>query len=424
MPVVFFVLIFVCALAVMLVNFSAITVGLACITLLLPVVIRKPHLFFYAFVLTRPMLDIFVQQRSGGINLAAYATLALLAVCSRVFFSAPTRRRIRESPLLLRFNVLFGVFLLLSLVSVTRTQSISVSAADFMRLVSLGMCFNYCALYFSERREALTLLIVMLLSSLAPLGLGLWQFFAGTGMYDGGFNRIQAAFIHPAVFSQFLAVIFLIGMYLLVSYRPVRWPRYLLILLMAGVFVELMMTSARTAWIALLAAVLLFAIVRTRLSGKVRNLAVVLLIILVIMPAVQARFSDLQGRRESSWKWRLRQWERNAHSITESPVIGQGLGMYEQRFRFMAHNDYLRIAFETGYAGLSAYCGVMFMLFAWSLRRALTCKPESEAARYKIAVSLMTFLLITSIADNLVRSTVIILYIFMALGTLLGRDTA
>ena len=97
--------------------------------------------------------------------------------------------------------------------------------------------------------------------------------------------------------------------------------------------------------------------------------------------------------------------------------------MYENKFLFMAHNDYLRIAYETGIVGLSAYLTFLFLILAHSIKKMAWERNGQFQAECVTVASIMIAFLIMSAVDNLARSTVVLLYTFCVIGALLGRES-
>ena len=97
--------------------------------------------------------------------------------------------------------------------------------------------------------------------------------------------------------------------------------------------------------------------------------------------------------------------------------------MFEKNFLFMAHNDYLRLIYETGILGLIAYLSFFFIIFTRTIRRMIHEKNIRLKFRYATIASLTLAFLVMGISDNLARSTVILLYMFCIIGALAGNES-
>lgn len=403
---------------------TALTLCLAASCMLLPLLMDRPHLYFFFFILTRPLYDLASEVRwFAGMNIAGFSTLILAALCGLLLLQEDARRRIRHSVFLRRFNTLYGIFLLIGVASMAYSPDRSVSIADFLRLVTVGIVFNYCAVFFGEEKRLRVLLWCVLGSSLIPLACGVYQFFSQSGLSELGFNRIYGIFVHPAVFSQFLIGIFFITLYLVGVYRRDEWQKHFLRSFLAVVCAALVATFSRTSWIALCLGFFIYAFMRTRGSRKAYYLLIAVVVIALLMPVLGERFSDIHSSRPqrlSSWQWRLQQWKSTADTIGEHPFIGHGMGMYERTFRAMAHNDYLRISYEVGLGGLAVYLSILLFIAVRGLGALLRATDTLLQKRYKISLALVCVIAVISLADNLVRSTVVLLYFFICIGAFMG----
>lgn len=345
---------------------------------------------------------------------AALAALTLTYICILVLLNKNNLRKIGSNDFLRGFNRLFGLFLIYCLFSLAYAADKPAALTDFLRLLSVLAGVNYAVIYYSGKDNLLKLFKLISLAAIFPLFLGLYQLISKKGIPELGFNRLYASFLHPNVFAQFLVFIFFILLYLLMNDKARTRAKLYLWLLTALTLLELFFTYTRGAWIALFISVSLYFLINTRPSLKLKFIFFGLIVFLCALPAIQKRFSDIEESKSyqlSSWQWRLKQWGSTLDSLKEHPIVGNGLGMYEKNFKIMAHNDYLRIAYETGFPGMILYVGVQLYLLALSFK---------GGGRSKIALSLIVSVIIMGAADNLARSTMILLYVFIAIGCLLS----
>ncbi len=257
---------------------------------------------------------------------------------------------------------------------------------------------------------------MFLLSSIVPFILGFYQLATGTGLVRQGFHRIYGVFLHPNVYAEYLMFLFFISVYILTTYRLKQGQKIALYFYQFIVLASLYFTFTRNVWIALVVSLILYSMFKTSVLKKLAYLFVFIVSGLILSPLLAERFADVLGKgssQYSSWAWRLQLWEETFAELFKHPYIGHGLGMYEKFADIMAHNDYLRVAFEIGFGGLFLYVVVMSFIGFLSLRNVYAVKSEAGSTMSKILLCLTAALMTISFADNVMRSTVIMLYFFI-----------
>ena len=414
-------------IALLILHFSVESLGLALLLVFLLYAVLKPKIFFIFFILTRPVMDLVAGHKLMGLNLASGLTLFFILICGAAILNKNNLSRLAGNTFLNRFNKLFLTFTVFSLASLINTTSGLLTVTDLLRFISIMVAVNFGFLYFSDSKKPLKLVWLISASAIVPLLFGLYQVISKTGSMELGFNRIQGTLVHPNVFAQYLLIIFYVLLYIITAYRPKHSGKKILVYAFLFLtIVELFLTYMRGAWIALAASFSLFIFLRTRGSTKIKYIVFGLLIFVVCFPQVKKRFSDVNETKYyqlSSWQWRLQSWVNAGKSLGRHPVIGNGMGMYEHDFEIGAHNDYLRIAYETGFLGLIFYLSVLLYIVAYAFKKVLKAVRSRELNRYKTAFCLVCCLMITSAADNLARSTVIFVYFFLALAYFLGIES-
>jgi O-antigen ligase len=415
--------------ALVLMRVNVLSIGAAVVIPFIPLVIAMPWLYFVFFIIARPAMDLAgLFKISGGLNLASMATLLFIFICGRMLLSRETLAAIGQNRFLYVFNILFSLFALTSLCSFWNTRDAMASFSDFIRMVSILIAVNYAVVYFKNKIVRFFLYIIA--SAILPLAFGLQQAVFKTGLSDLGFNRIFGTFLHPNALAQYLVLIITVIMYLLTTFN-LRFLLKLALCAAAAVSAaELLLTFTRGAWIGLSSTFILYALIKTKPATKIKFIMIGIIIAALVFPVVQKRFADLNETSPgqlSSWQWRLQQWGNTIQSINEHPAFGHGIGMYEKNYRIMAHNDYIRIAYETGYAGLGLYILLFLFILFTAFRKLLTARSSKEINSYKAGLCLILNLLLMSFADNLARSTVIMVYFLITAGCLIGsthEDTA
>lgn len=192
----------------------------------------------------------------------------------------------------------------------------------------------------------------------------------GIGHADIGTPRPFGFSSHPAMLALLL---FVTG----TNYLMVKWQSNLSIspmktelILFILIFIALMITQARTTWAALSITVFLVLLSRK----KIKELSVVGIISLAILPFVSKRFSDISSifsfvneRKymmpnyydvvESSFHWRIVHWYRLIQQASENHVMGFGPGMttYINDFNKSAHSSFVELYVEQGIIGFNLY---------------------------------------------------------------------
>src|SRR6185436_6714370 len=103
----------------------------------------------------------------------------------------------------------------------------------------------------------------VLVSCLIPVGFGLYQFFAGTGIYERGFNRLYGTFAHSNVFAEYLFLVIFLLIFMMA--RPEN--RMVLKKVLLGSLLFLVgfcfyHTFTRTLWIAFAVSVVFYAFMK------------------------------------------------------------------------------------------------------------------------------------------------------------------
>jgi len=385
-----------------------------------------PQKYVILFLIFRPTLDIFTEYRfAGGLNCASVATILFVVFGGLLLFKRGLGK-IRSSRVLVKLNKIFFVYIAISFASIIHSSNFIISIADIMRLTAIIVSLNYAFVYFSDIKGQQTLFNSVICSAVIPLLLGLYQYKFGAGnLLTEGFNRIYGTFYHPNIYAFYLAIMFFLGLHMLRREGIKRNIRFFLCLFIMVVAFELYYTFSRGIWISL-ALMLCFAFLSFKQSGKMFFIALIIAGLFLTYPKIMERFADLQKPGTygvNSMEGRILLWKRTAVAIMRHPVIGNGLGMYEEKFAIMSHNDYLRITYETGILGILAYLFFQFSIMSNAVWSWIRATYASMRVRYTTIICLIGVVLIASVTDNLARSMVVILYVFSAVGALIGmRD--
>lgn len=367
----------------------------------------------------RSLVDVLIKAGVGfgaGGNLGGLMGIALNLVAFAYLMYQ--RGRILRSPVVVPYLLFLGIQL------ITFQQSISTitTVVEFMRALSSLMLFLLILETVSNPKELRRVLYVIVFSALIPCLYGLvGGFLTGKisfSSYSAGMG-ISGTFINRTVFSQYLMVIIMaftgvIG-FVVPRRRKYLWAYGALLLLC------MLLTFARASWVGLLVSISVLVWFRKRKWFWVIPIAVVGIYFLI--PAVHDRFADLMNtgsvaNGQTSLETRKIIWKFMWPEVYQKPFLGHGAGVFEVgSWRVMgwyiaAHDDYLRIAYETGFVGLG-----LFVLYELTmLGHVFSIYLKSRNANVKaLAVSTMSviiaFFLIQRF-DNIAVDTVLQWYLW------------
>ena len=205
-----------------------------------------------------------------------------------------------------------------------------------------------------------------------------------------GFRRVRSLSGHENPFSFYLMIVMFMAFARLVYRRQTRY-----LLLSVGAVFWIMMTMTRITFLASIVGVLLIALLASMRQGSYRALAAALVVTAVLaipgLPFILDRslgFVPTPGELVSlishpealyssiNWQGRTNLWPIVWTGFMASPVIGLGLGssgvVIRQHFpaeaATVAHNEYLRLAADTGMVGVILFAIAMFVWVGVTLR--------------------------------------------------------
>ncbi len=347
----------------------------------------------------------------------ASAMAVLFIVMSTVWLLA-LRREGGRTPLSVA-QAAFGAFVAACLFSVSGAVNRTAALSETARILAAVMMFVVLVKLVTTLAQVRRTLIACAVGFVAPVALGLAQASGGGGDFrSADLNRIVGTFLHPNTFGLFLTMFILLSAAVFRHCtRPAQWVLGTGIAVCAGLLV---LTYSRGAWIALVVGLLLVGVLQSRAILAWLFGAAVLLLIAV--PSVAARVSDLGGRTptnngsESSLVWRFQYWQEIWKLNRDNPITGIGLKgtKYLTDQNKAPHNDFLRAYVETGVLGLLAYVLVLLALAGiarQALRNAAPGFPRGVAIGF---TAVLTAYVLDSLADNLISEVVVLWYFYAA----------
>jgi O-antigen ligase len=329
--------------------------------------------------------------------------------------------------------------LLLSCLSFLYTSSVGVSIAHVLKIAT-GVAF-YLLAYNGVRSEAdaVRVLYAVVLSAAAPMAVGFHQYATGTGhawksAYFAG-NRPDSLFGEWNIYGEFLCLVLIANAALLLRESRPR-PRLLLVCALASCLASLVISQNRGSWISVAVGAAAAAFLYREKINLKRVAVGLALVALVGAPTVVKRFSELSAPAAyeggNTFDQRVKLWGVLLPALAEHPLIGHGIGtaaeVVEKRagFAMVPHNDYLRLAVETGLPAAAFYALFLLRELARNLRRA---GDKSRWAVNGPLLAAVIYYVVISTVQNVVYDVIIfpLMLTLVAVGyrwNELGREPA
>ncbi|MCB9771034.1 MAG: O-antigen ligase family protein [Candidatus Omnitrophica bacterium] len=258
--------------------------------------------------------------------------------------------------------------------------------------------------------------------------------------------RVTAAFDHSNVLGGFLvvAILVLIGLFFAGRDKVVR--KIFIAAVFALLIWTLFHTFSRGAWMGATIAMLFFVVivVGAKVRPVLRNILIILAIVIASLSAGQSfelkKQRNLVSNDIETAQWRLALWRESLFLIKERPFFGHGLNTFMSVMEkslittknplangfsaSYAHNCFLQIAVEVGIFGLSAFLGIMFLLFRQILFLPHWNSPQGQSQRMLIVgilAGLLGFLAHSAVDTNFYSLQLPVLFWYMT-GLLISLD--
>jgi putative inorganic carbon (HCO3(-)) transporter len=290
------------------------------------------------------------------------------------------------------------------------------SSIEWVRLGTLVAIVAVLGRILQDERMLKLGILAVLGSALVPVAVAALQSTHGSGSINAeGLDRIRGTFQHSNPFASYLFL--MITLAVAIFPHVSRLWKFALVPYVLGCGGLLVLTYTRGAWVAMIVALLVIAIVQDRRIFFALLAALVALAILV--PSIGVRLSDLSqqekvtGAPGNSLVWRFGYW-RQVLALQTNPLVGIGLKEVEltDPSDVPPHNDLVRVYVETGLAGLAAYIWLSIVLWieSWrTLRRAPTGLPRGLAVA---SMASLAGVMMLSLVANVITQLVILWYFF------------
>lgn len=364
---------------------------------------------FLLLVFIRSSLDYVAQlSEAGSFNVAAIATVAIIVLG---FFYIIYRKvdifRYEETGP-------FLVFIFISAISLFQSTDFMESVSDWLRLWSVLSVYLLMRILANSLKKTRLIFSVILMSSLIPLSVACYQHFSGTVLFEKEFGRLMGTFSHPNAFATYLVLILAFCIAQVFEKQCLVSKKVLLPLVLISMIL-LVMTFSMGAWIVFVFILVFMGIFRYRKMFLLIPAGAALLIF--TMPAVLERIHGMVDpsytRGASSWEWRLEAWSELFPLFLQKPFFGRGLGMVQLEMGFRAHNDYLRLLVETGAIGFLAYLYLTYVVVKKTWRDYRQADSPLVKGLNLGLLAVLFGLLVRQSADNTLRHTVVMMYLWM-----------
>lgn len=260
-------------------------------------------------------------------------------------------------------------------------------------------------------------------SSVVPIIYGFYQWITGQGNdITEGYVRVNSSFFHPAHFGMYLCFLFCLAYAEFLDNRKAN-KGLRVIYIVALVLLEIS-TYTRITWLAMGLCWVYLSWVYGRRSYILAGLAIGGFFLLSFGQGIIARVvsagdavpSDGTYDLNTSVGWRLYFWDEILRRFWDRQWFGFGsgssvmLGVELFGIEAAPHNGYLRVLYETGFAGLASFAWVLLAMMyqAWRLIRERKSTNITFVSHVYIAMTFTYILLNTT--DNILEYYEVAIY--------------
>ena len=314
------------------------------------------------------------------------------------------------------FVVLFGIVLFFSsITSYTPTNSM------LALLIHIAFIMFYFILVntIKTRQQLYTLVALLVLSTTATSLYGLYQLktvgatseaWVDTTLFEDIKARVGSTFENPNVLGEYLVLIIPVAMAMLWGQKS--WISRLVTLgLTAIMLVCLAYTYSRGAYIGLVLAFALFAVLRDR-RFVILGVIGLLMLPFVLPPSVINRFASIGNLSDTSSSYRISVWLGSLKIVRDYWPSGIGLGLepfkllypkysLNAAYAFHSHNIYIQLLIETGIAGFLMFASMIVVYYKTMLAGFYKTKDKFTSTFMIAIASGMAGYLAQGMVDNI-----------------------
>ncbi len=411
--------------------------GLDILAFLIIIFIILQKLFGEYFILIllaiRPTLDYWRDYnlfsfRSFDFNINAALSIFLLVWS--VYFFIKNIRYFKNIPA----RIVWLIFIAWASFTAIYSYDLASTIRETIKAANLFSLFGIC--YIMAMKDGVKFkkdfLKALVAASVVPLLVGVYQFFSKTGLdIDGVTNRIYGTFAHPNILATYalLALMVLVNE----SWLAKTWSKWLGLFLLTIIA----LTYTRIAWVGLAVLFIIISLVYYR-KILIYVLAGVALFYALFYPFNAyltsnynfdlqsfSLISRLTARNEDSdsIKWRADVANKVLPLFEKKPIFGYGYGSFPKVWddnkdvtniwdtTSEAHDDYIKVAFESGIIGLILFLSIFINLFYNQISFAVKNKWTNIVFIASIAIYL-----ILSLSDNMLHHTPMIWWLWAVWG--------
>lgn len=426
-------------LAILLALFTIINSnsGLDILAFLILVFIILQKIFGEYFILIllaiRPTIDYWrdynlFSLKSFDFNINA--ALSIFLLIWSIYFFTKNSRYFKTIPT----RIVWLIFIAWCSFTAIYSYDLASTIRETIKAANLFALFGICYVMSVKDKEKFKkyFLKALITASIIPLLAGVYQFFTLTGLdLDGVANRIYGTFAHPNILATYALLLLMV----LVneSWLAKNWSRWVYLFLLAIIA----LTYTRIAWIGM---AILFIIVGLVYYRKILayTLAGVALFYGLFYPFNNLLISNynfnlqsfslisrLTARNENSdsIKWRMDVATKVLPLFKKKPIIGYGYGSFPKVWDYNkdvtniwdntseAHDDYIKVAFESGIIGLILFLSIFISL----LYKQISFAVKSRWTNIVFIASIAIYLVL-SLSDNMLRHTPMIWWMWALWG--------
>ena len=395
--------------------------------------------FILILLAARPTLDYWRDTHLLSFNLFDLninAALSIFLLIWSVYFFIKNKDHFQKIPL----KTVWLLFIAWCSITALYTYDLTSTIKETMKAANLFGLFGICYIMAIKNKLEFkqNFLKAACAATIIPFLTSIYQFFSKTGMdIDGVANRIYGTLAHPnilATFALILTAVLVNEFFFSKKFKEVGILPKLACLLLLGIIA---LTYTRIAWIGVAIFFIIFCLIFFK-KALVYSLIGIALFFFLFYPFNNYLISTynlnlqsiglvsrLTARNEDSdsVKWRLDVANKVFPLFTKKPIFGYGYGSFPKVWddnkdisniwdnTSEAHNDYIKVAFESGIIGLILFLSIFISL----LYKQISFAVKNNWKNIIFIASIVTYL-VMGISDNLLHHTPMIWWLWAVWG--------